>query len=58
MSPAIKNKMDSELPLARKGITLLENQKKLIYLDNAATTQKPQEVLDAMNKFYREINEI
>jgi cysteine desulfurase / selenocysteine lyase len=28
------------------------NRKKLIYLDNAATTQKPQAVVDAMTRFY------
>ena len=27
--------------------------KPLVYLDNAATTQKPQMVLDAMNQFYQ-----
>jgi cysteine desulfurase/selenocysteine lyase len=27
--------------------------KRLVYLDNAATTQKPQMVLDAMNQFYQ-----
>ena len=30
--------------------------KPLIYLDNAATTQKPQVVLDSINKFYSEFN--
>jgi selenocysteine lyase/cysteine desulfurase len=25
----------------------------LVYLDNAATTQKPQPVLDALNHYYR-----
>lgn len=30
--------------------------KPLVYLDNAATTQKPQVVLDALNSYYREIN--
>lgn len=30
--------------------------KPLIYLDNAATTQKPQVVLDVLNSYYREIN--
>jgi cysteine desulfurase / selenocysteine lyase len=30
--------------------------KDLVYLDNAATTQKPQQVLDAMNYMYTKIN--
>ena len=30
--------------------------KPLVYLDNAATTQKPQMVLDAMNQFYQADN--
>ena len=28
----------------------------LVYLDNAATTQRPQAVLDAVNKYYTEFN--
>src|SRR5690554_5324412 len=28
----------------------------LVYLDNAATTQKPQLVLDALNHYYRDTN--
>ena len=28
---------------------------RLIYLDNAATTQKPQVVIDAMNEYYTSI---
>src|SRR5438105_1421555 len=28
----------------------------LVYLDNAATSQKPETVLDAMDRFYREHN--
>ena len=28
----------------------------LVYLDNAATTQRPQTVLDAVNKYYTEFN--
>jgi cysteine desulfurase/selenocysteine lyase len=32
------------------------NDRPLVYLDNAATTQKPLAVLDAMNRYYRETN--
>jgi cysteine desulfurase/selenocysteine lyase len=32
------------------------HDKPLVYLDNAATTQKPQMVLDAMNQFYQADN--
>ena len=30
--------------------------KTLVYLDNAATTQKPQAVIDALNDYYLHIN--
>ncbi len=36
------------------GITV--HNKPLVYLDNAATTQKPMSVIDSMDKFYREYN--
>ncbi len=32
------------------------NGKPLVYLDNAATSQKPQRVIDAINKYYTEYN--
>jgi cysteine desulfurase/selenocysteine lyase len=35
---------------------LLVNQANLVYLDSAATTQKPQVVLDAIQHFYRNTN--
>ena len=34
----------------------LKNGKKLIYLDNAATTQKPKQVIDTICKYYSEYN--
>ncbi|HWH09137.1 MAG TPA: SufS family cysteine desulfurase [Candidatus Thermoplasmatota archaeon] len=34
----------------------LANGKPLVYLDNAATTQKPTQVLEAMDAFYRSTN--
>lgn len=33
-----------------------ENQKKLVYLDNAATTQKPHEVTEAILEYYNNYN--
>ena len=32
------------------------NGKKLVYFDNGATSQKPQVVIDAISKYYQEIN--
>ncbi len=41
-----------EFPILEKQI----NEKPLIYFDNAATTQKPKVVLDAMSNYYTESN--
>ena len=35
---------------------VLPNGKKLVYFDNAATSQKPKIVIDAMTKFYEQYN--
>ena len=43
----------------RKDFPILNEKvynKPLVYLDNAATTQKPQVVIDALNDYYRRIN--
>ena len=45
--------------LIRKDFPILERQvwnRPLVYLDNAATTQKPVQVLDCIEKCYREYN--
>jgi cysteine desulfurase / selenocysteine lyase len=41
-------KIRADFPIFREPV----NAKPLIYLDNAATTQKPQFVIDAMTRFY------
>ena len=43
-----------DLTTCRKDFPLLKSG--IIYLDNGATTQKPQAVIDAMNKYYEEEN--
>lgn len=37
-------------------LDIVVHKKPLVYLDNAATTQKPLAVIDSMDKFYREYN--
>jgi len=56
--------IDSDFKLDVKKIQLdfpilerhVRNDRKLIYLDSAATSQKPQIVIDAQNNFYETIN--
>tara|TARA_Y100000746_G_C15466619_1_gene434187 strand:- start:641 stop:1876 length:1236 start_codon:yes stop_codon:yes gene_type:complete len=43
----------SQFPILER---ILPNGKKLIYLDNAATSQKPSSVIDAMNEYYTGYN--
>jgi len=42
----------TDFPLLRQQ----ENKHRIVYLDNAATTQKPQAVLDALANYYRTTN--
>lgn len=40
----------------RKDFPIFENQSELIYLDNAATTQKPASVIDSISHYYSNFN--
>ena len=52
-TPALDvEKIRSEFPLLRRTV----HGKPLVYLDNAATTQKPQPVLDALATYYAHAN--
>ncbi len=58
-SPSVKRVEAFDLERVRKDFPILQlkvHGKPLVYLDNAATSQKPQAVLDALNKYYREEN--
>jgi cysteine desulfurase/selenocysteine lyase len=46
-------KIRAEFPILRQKVN---NGKQLVYLDNAATSQKPQSVIDAMTRYYLEEN--
>ena len=46
-------KIRQDFPILERN---LRNGKKLIYFDNAATTQKPKQVIDAICKYYSEYN--
>ncbi len=60
-SRASATRVDSPLDVARikADFPILKRQvhgKRLVYLDSAATSQKPLAVLDAMDRYYREYN--
>ncbi|HSW56297.1 MAG TPA: cysteine desulfurase [Ignavibacteriaceae bacterium] len=46
------NKIREEFPILKKKV----HDKNLVYLDNAATTQKPTYVIDKVNKYYTTMN--
>ena len=48
----IKNNIKKQFPIFKEKI----NGKPLIYLDNSATTQKPQRVIDSLKEYYSKYN--
>lgn len=49
----MQNRYSNDFPLLKNR---LENGKRLIYLDNAATTQKPAQVIKAAGMYYEQFN--
>ncbi len=59
LSTLSKEKRSFNVEEIRKDFPILEQQVNgypLVYLDNAATTQKPNAVIDAISRYYRTIN--
>jgi cysteine desulfurase/selenocysteine lyase len=55
----IGTKSDFDVPRIREDFPILKlqvNGRPLVYLDSAATSQKPQVVIDAINRYYTEQN--
>ena len=46
------NRIRQDFPILQQEV----NGKPLVYLDNAATAQKPRQVIDTVNDYYREYN--
>jgi cysteine desulfurase/selenocysteine lyase len=58
-SPSTKRAVHFDVNKVRKDFPILQlkvHGKPLVYLDNAATSQKPQAVLDAIDQYYRAEN--
>ncbi|MGH8104425.1 MAG: aminotransferase class V-fold PLP-dependent enzyme [bacterium] len=51
--PVVANKIREDFPVLKRTV---EGGKPLIYLDNAATSQKPQIVIDTLKRFYETHN--
>jgi cysteine desulfurase/selenocysteine lyase len=47
------DKIREDFPILKR---MLKNNKPLIYLDNAATTQKPKQVINALKRYYTHYN--
>ena len=45
-------KMKQDFPILKQ----IVNDEPLVYLDNAATTQKPKQVLACLNDYYRPVS--
>jgi cysteine desulfurase / selenocysteine lyase len=45
-------KIRSDFPILKRRV----HEKRLVYLDNAATTQKPKQVIDALKEYYENYN--
>jgi cysteine desulfurase / selenocysteine lyase len=57
--PALATHAPFDVQRIRADFPILDREvhgRRLVYLDNAATTQKPQPVLDALSRYYRELN--
>jgi cysteine desulfurase/selenocysteine lyase len=55
VAPRKESSSAFDVPRTRKDFPVLNQKiygKPLVYLDNAATTQKPQAVIDALNRYY------
>jgi len=55
-APAAPVRFDPRVVRADFPIFATDRDKPLLYLDSAATSQKPQAVLDAMDRYYRTCN--
>jgi cysteine desulfurase/selenocysteine lyase len=58
-APPVERSRPFDVPAIRKDFPILHQQvhgKPLVWLDNAATTQKPQSVIDALSQFYAHDN--
>ena len=51
-APLDVERIRADFPILRRQV----NGRRLIYLDNAATTQKPRQVIDALVDFYTNTN--